>query len=66
MEKLSKTDSYIQSWCDNHGVITSSFFVWKKALISATDKKISHFLARLTKKVVKTLWEWKIKLLLKS
>lgn len=57
MEKLSKTDSYIQSWCDNHGVITSSFFVWKKALISATDKKISHFLARLTKKVVKTLWK---------
>ena len=31
--------SCIQSWCNKHGIITSSLFEWKQTLISAVDKK---------------------------
>ena len=39
--------SFIQSWCDKHYVITSSFSGCKRTVISALDEKISHLSIKL-------------------
>ena len=39
--------SFIQSWCDKHYVITSSFSECKRTVISALDEKISHLSIKL-------------------
>ena len=41
--------SFIQFWCDKHGVPTFSFSEWEGAMISAIDEKISHLSTKVTK-----------------
>ena len=45
----------IQSWCDKHGVTTSSFFEWKQAIISRIDENVNHSWTELTRKKFKNI-----------
>ena len=44
---IAGIESFIQSWCNKHGVTRSSFFEWKQAVISEIDRN-SHLSTELT------------------
>lgn len=45
--------SFIQFWCNKHGITTLTFSGWKEPEISGINDRVSHLSTKLTTKNIK-------------